>query len=602
MSVASAPAIAAAGPRRSRAGNERPSWILLGVIGALGVVAAVLTRIYTDLELVFIGHGLVFIAAGLVAWAHRPTNPIGKVMILFGFLWWVPTEAQPISPLVFTITNSFQSAASVVLAYLLLSYPQGRLTTKTARAIVIFAIFRALYNNVFFLPFYDPRAFGCVTCPAHMNLLLWKSIPRLVIDAGNANPFLFAIQEVSIATVLVVRFIRGTRPARMVLGLVLVPAAVLLLADTATSLFLIFALHYASIFTPSPSAFTIPANVIRGALFFLPLTFFAGVLRLRARRARVSRLVVDLGEGPTSKSVQQAVSETLGDPTAEIGFWVDRSQGYVTAEGRPMRLPAEGSERVATRLESDGRPLAVIVHDAAFLEDPGLVEGVGAAARLAVENERLQAEVRAQLEEVKASRARILAAGDSERRRIERNLHDGAQQRLVSLALALRMATERAGPKDAELAALLHEAGEDLSAALGELRELSRGLHPGVVAEEGLAAAIETLTERAAVPISVDVPEERFPEDVEVAAYFVVSEALANVAKHSGASKAAVRVSRDVDRVQVEVSDDGVGGADPRGGTGLRGLDDRVAAIDGSLDVESPPGRGTSVRALLPCG
>ncbi|MEA2516326.1 MAG: hypothetical protein QOG16_164, partial [Actinomycetota bacterium] len=390
---------------------------------------------------------------------------------------------------------------------------------------------------------------------------------------------------------------------RMVLGLVLLPAAILLLADTANVMFLIFALHYSSIFSPPPEAFTIPANIVRGVFYLLPLTFFLGVLRLRARRAKVSRLVVELGGGPGGGSVEEAVANTLGDPGAQVGFWLPVNEMYVSIEGHPLELPGEGSGRVATRLQRDGEPLAVIVHDATLLEDPGFVEAVGSAARLAVENERLQAEVRAQLEEVKASRARILAAGDMERRRIERNLHDGAQQRLVSLALALRMAGDRAGEHtDPQLAELLQEAKDDLTAALEELRELSRGLHPGILSDGGLGAAIETLTERAVVPVLVEVPEERFPEDVEVAAYFVVSEALANVAKHSGASRATVKIARTDAQVRVEVTDDGVGGADPRSGSGLRGLDDRVAAIDGLLDIESPPGRGTSVVASLPCG
>jgi signal transduction histidine kinase len=436
-----------------------------------------------------------------------------------------------------------------------------------------------------------------------MNLLLWRSIPSLVNAAGNANPFLFGIQDIAIAAVLIARFVRATRPARMVLGLVLLPAAILLLADTANVMFLIFALHYSSIFSPPPEAFTIPANIVRGVFYLLPLTFFLGVLRLRARRSKVSQLVVELGGGLRSSSVQQAVANTLGDPGAQVGFWLPHNERYVTVEGRPLEMPAEGSGRVATRLQRDGQPLAVIVHDSSLLEDPGFVEAVGSAARLAVENQRLQAEVRGQLEEVKASRARILAAGDMERRRIERNLHDGAQQRLVSLALALRMAGERVGDHpDADLAELLQEAKEDLTAALEELRELSRGLHPAVLSEGGLAAAIETLTERTIVPVVVDVSHERFPEDVEVTAYFVVSEALTNVAKHSGASRATVKIARSDELVRVEVTDDGVGGADPHSGSGLRGLDDRVAAIDGLLKVDSPPGRGTSITARLPCG
>ncbi|MFN2543433.1 MAG: sensor histidine kinase [Actinomycetota bacterium] len=586
-------------------GNDRvrPSTLTLASVAVAGTLAAVLTRIYTDLALIYIGQGLMFMATGLVAWWARPENRTGKLMILFGFLWWVPTEAQPISPLVFAITGPFQSAASVVLAYLLLSYPKGRLTSNVARAIFVFAVFRALWNNVFFLPFYSPQdVFGCTACPR--NLLLWRSIPGVITASGQANPYLFGIQEVWIAAVLLARFVRGTRPARLVLGPMLVPAAILLLGDTVVSLFTVFALHYSSIFSPPPQSFTIPADVVRIAVYFLPLTFFIGLLLLRVRRGRVGEMVVHLGETAKPETVQQAVGRALGDPSAEVGFWLPEAERYVKVDGSPLVLPAEGSSRVVTRLERGGRNVAVVVHDAALLEDPGLIQAVGSAARLAVENDRLQAEVRAQLEEVRKSRTRILAAGDAERRRVERNLHDGAQQRLVSLSLALRMARDRAagGRSDPELAALLDEASFDLAAALTELRELSQGLHPGVLSDEGLAAAIETLTERTPVPVSVEVPEERFPEQVEVTAYFVVSEALANAAKYSGASKAIVHVARETDGLRVEVADDGIGGADPRIGSGLRGLDDRVAAIDGRLRIESPPGRGTRITALLPCG
>jgi hypothetical protein len=226
------------------------------------------------------------------------------------------------------------------------------------------------------------------------------------------------------------------------------------------------------------------------------------------------------------------------------------------------------------------------------------VEAVGNAARLALENERLAAEVRAQLEEVRASRARIVEAADAERRRVERDLHDGAQQRLVALALRLQVAS-KATP---DAAALLDEATRELQTAIGEVRGLARGVHPTILTEAGLHAAVDALAERTPLPVAVDIPERRFDPAVEATAYFVVAEALTNVARYADASEARVTAVEDDGRLVVTVEDDGRGGADPTTGSGLRGLSDRLAAIDGRLTISSPAGNGTVVRAEVPLG
>jgi signal transduction histidine kinase len=211
----------------------------------------------------------------------------------------------------------------------------------------------------------------------------------------------------------------------------------------------------------------------------------------------------------------------------------------------------------------------------------------------------LDAELHETMEELKASRARLVQAGDLARRKLERDLHDGAQSRLVALALTLRMARKRA--TDPEQAELLDRAQEELKTSLAELRELARGIHPAVLTERGLEAAVQTLVQRAPVPVTVDAEcAGRLPEPVESAAYFVVSEGLANVAKYAQATQASVALRREQDRVLIEVADDGVGGADTANGSGLRGLADRVAALDGTLTLESPAGRGTALRAEIP--
>jgi signal transduction histidine kinase len=308
---------------------------------------------------------------------------------------------------------------------------------------------------------------------------------------------------------------------------------------------------------------------------------------------------VELGAGTTEPgALADALAERLRDPSLQIAYRV--GNGYVDQDGRLFELPAEGSGRAVTQVESEGAPIAALVHDDVLRHEPELVEAVVAAARLAIANERLRAEIRAQLEQVRGSRQRIVEAGDRERRRVERNLHDGAQQRLVSLSLSLAMLREQVGDDPATAAAVV-EATAELKRAIAELRDLARGIHPEILTEDGLEAAVGSLDERCSVPVSVtsDV-EGRLPETVEAAAYFVVSEALANVAKYAQARSATVAIARANGSLTVSVSDDGVGGADPEGGSGLLGLGDRVAAVGGTLRVESPPGAGTRVVAEIP--
>jgi signal transduction histidine kinase len=245
--------------------------------------------------------------------------------------------------------------------------------------------------------------------------------------------------------------------------------------------------------------------------------------------------------------------------------------------------------------------VAALVHDEALRGEPELVDAVAAAARLALDNQRLQTELRAQLQEVRASRARIVAAGDAERRRLERDLHDGAQQQLLTLGLALQLARAELGHDTAQADELLAEAERELQEALLELRELARGIHPATLTDGGLASALHTLAARAPVPVSMFVDEHRLSTATETAAYFVVSEALANVAKHAHASRVFVGVEVRNGQAVVTVEDDGAGGVDFNKGSGLRGLCDRVEALGGSLEARSEDGKGTRIEAVLPC-
>jgi signal transduction histidine kinase len=312
--------------------------------------------------------------------------------------------------------------------------------------------------------------------------------------------------------------------------------------------------------------------------------------------------MVELGRLPAVDGVRDALARALRDPTLRLLFWQPASNSYIDTDGIAAALPSDKTTRAVTVLEHDGQRYGALVHDPFMLEDSTMLEAVGAAGRLAIENARLQAELRAQLAEVRASRARIVEAGDAERRRIERDLHDGAQQRLLAIRLALRLARERAHSQDAELQALLTEADEELLGGLDDLRSLAGGIHPAVLTDEGLPAALAMLARRSTVPVELGaVPGERLPAALEAAVYFVVCEALANAAKYAHASCVAIAVTRQEGCVCLSVSDDGIGGADPAAGSGLRGLADRVEALDGELHITSDPGAGTTLLAVLPC-
>jgi signal transduction histidine kinase len=296
-----------------------------------------------------------------------------------------------------------------------------------------------------------------------------------------------------------------------------------------------------------------------------------------------------------------ALARALRDDTLEIAFWLPDRKQYVDTAGRPMQLPS-ASSRAVTKLGKEGEATAALIHDPSLLYDPTLIEAAAAAARISLENARLHAETRAQLEQVRESRARIVTAADEERRRIERDIHDGAQQRLVALGLQLRTMQRRLGTDaDPEVERLLDDTVSELQTAVDELRELARGVHPAILTEDGLGAALESLVSRAPMPVALETFDERVAAPVEAAAYFVASEALANVAKHAHASKAAVTARYRDATVEIVVEDNGIGGAHASEGSGLRGLADRVEALGGRLKVESPDGRGTRIVGEIPC-
>jgi signal transduction histidine kinase len=311
---------------------------------------------------------------------------------------------------------------------------------------------------------------------------------------------------------------------------------------------------------------------------------------------------VRLRSEPAPEQLRDALARALRDPSLSLAFWLPEFGVWADENGKEMTLPGPGSGRSATPIEREGQPVAALIHDPSLDDEQELLDAVSAAAGIALENARLQAELRARLDELQESRARVLSAEQDERRRLERNLHDGAQQRLISLSLDLkRLETRVSG--DPSASAEIDQARREIATSLEELRTIARGLHPAVVSGHGLQVALDTLAAKAAVPVTMSTElDGRFNEAIEVDAYYVVSESLANVGKHAQASAATVSVARENGTLVVEVTDDGIGGADTEQGTGLRGLADRVEAHGGRLRVWTPHGGGTRVRAEIPCG
>jgi signal transduction histidine kinase len=541
--------------------------------------------------------GAAFLVAGAVAWNRRPDSRIGPLMVAAGFAWYAGPITLFAASTVDRLGYAFHGYYDGLLAWLVLAYPTGRLPGRAAR-LVVAALFVALGLRSVFRLFafrlstdYDFAAPGAVDqYIADVSFREAGDVLLRLVISGLA---------VVVLALLVRRLVTETSVARriaapmvlagmaLVVGVVVESGAVSL-ANTPTDRFAAWDLG------------TVLTNVTGVLVAF---AFVIGLARSRLAKSSVADLVMELGDPVVRSAIRDLIARALRDPSVELLYPVPDSNRFVDADGREGRLPdASSPDRAVTRLESGGRLLAVLVHDPAIAEQPELVRSVAAAARLAIENERLAAEVRAQLDEVRASRARIVAAGDEQRRRIERDLHDGAQQRLVTLALRLQTARTQLNGSDPVLANALDEASHEMELALAELRQLARGLHPNILAAEGLRAAIEMLADRSPVPTAVVAPDTRFPPAVESSAYFVVAEGLTNMMKYARATHARVSVTEHHNILTVEVADDGGGGADPDRGSGLRGLEDRVAAIGGRLTVTSEPGRGTTVRADIPCG
>jgi signal transduction histidine kinase len=536
--------------------------------------------------------GLAFLAGGIIILDRRPGNAIGPLMIAYGIIWYFGNWGNlnvPVLPLLGTSLG--QWAGTPILAQIALSYPTGRLRTRFDRAVTGLLYAGAIAINVAILLVFDPRSSGCRACA-------WEPAPfpsrSAFLVATSAYQHAGAVLALFFFAAVWLHWRNATPAERRDLAPLWVAVCVIAI------IYLLGAFS-----SPFPLADPFAYLIWELQTLFqiaLPVIFVWGLLSARLARSAVGDLMVELDQPLPPGDLQASLSRTLRDPSLELLYALDERDRWVNARGQHRSLPPPGQgnqARTVTLVERDGQPLAALIHDPAL--DPGLVRATAAAAGIAIENERLHAEVQAQLEEVRASRQRIVAAGDRERRRVERNLHDGAQQRLATLALSLAMLRDHDGT-DPATADALAQALAELRQAIDELRELARGIHPAILTEEGLPAAVESLADRSPLPVRIAADfDTRLPEPAETAAYFVVSEALANVAKYAHASRAQVELSRCNGTLRVEVVDDGVGGADPARGSGLRGLADRVSAMRGSFAVETPPGGGTRVLAEIPC-
>ncbi len=572
---------------------RRPTPYLLLAI-ALGGCAAAAYTVVSALESDYLSEPglraafavwvmLPYIFGGLIAWWRRPGNRFGPLMVAAGFGTFLAMLGWSNVDVLHTVGQTLNFLPPILFLHVFLAFPNGRLERPLERAIV-----GAAYVMGIGLGF--------------ARMLLGGFGPNGVFEVATEPAVAAVLERVQLVTssacalagigVLVARRLGAGRPLRR---------SVALLTDSFAVGLLMIAVLALRAAVGAPGYVT-----IQRLTFFVvglaPFAFVTGLLHARLARSSVGDLFVELRADPAPADLRDALARALRDPSLTLAYWVPEYGSYAGPDGRAVQLPDSDGRRAVRLIERDGVPVAALVHDPALRDERELLDAVTAAAGIAIEKSQLSVELRARVEELRGSRARIVEAGQRERQRLERNLHDSAQHRLTALSLQLSLLQEQlAGDRSA--AVQLERARREIDTSLEELREIAHGIHPAVVSGHGLAVALEQLAARAPVPVRLGVEiEGRLPEEVEVAAYYVISESLANIGKHAQAASAAVEVARGNGQVSVEVVDDGIGGADTEVGSGLRGLADRVEALGGQLRVWSPRGGGTRVKAEIPCG
>jgi signal transduction histidine kinase len=572
--------------------TARSAWLL--AIAVVGGAAAALS-VWLAFESDHVDHPgiqgallawvvLGYVLAGVVATARSP-GPFGPLMIAAGFAIALSSLSWSNGAVLFTIGITFDLVAGVLFLHVILAFPTGHLRSRVEVALVAVGYVTAFALQIFGLVlggFGDDNQLNAFHEPDAATDLLHVQLAVLA-----------AISLISFVILLVRRRTAGRKLGRSLalvidsFSLVLVMLAFLFLAG-------------AFGFVEGGDTFEAIRRATFVALGLAPIVFLVGVLHARLRQASIGDLLLELSANPAPNNLRAALARALRNPSLQLAYWLPDFEAYADLDGRPVQLPRDDAGRAVTVVDRDGAPVAVLIHDPALLDQPELLDAVAATAGIALQNAQLQADLRARVDELAESRARVMHAEQSERQRMERNLHDGAQQRLVALSLDLGRLEQEL--PDADTRDRLVDARRQVAQSLDELRDLARGLHPAVVSAHGLPVALEELAARAAVPVALSVElDERLPEPVEVAAFYVVSECLTNIGKHAHATTASVSLTRDDDRVRVEIVDDGVGGADTELGSGLRGLADRVEALGGRLRIWTPPDGGTRVLAEVPC-
>jgi signal transduction histidine kinase len=525
---------------------------------------------------------LAYVLAGVTAWWRRPGSRLGPLMVAAGFGTFISMLGWSNADLLRTIGQTLDFLPPILFLHVFLAYPSGRLERSFERVVVAAAYLTGIGLGVvrMLLGGFGPDGLFRVTTE--------PSVADVVLRVQLVSSAALAVAGIG---VLVARW-RGTgRPLRRSLALLHDSFALALV------LIAVLAMRHAL----GISGFETIQRITFFVVGLAPLAFLVGLLQARLARSAVGDLFVELRADPPPADLRDALARALRDPSLTLAYWLPDFGVYADLDGRPVELPDEAGARATTLIDRNGAHVAALLHNPALGEEPELLDAVTAAAGIALENGRLHAELRARLEELRGSRARIVDAGQKERQRLERNLHDGAQQRLIALSLELGVLEDRLG-SDPDAKTRLDQARREIATSLEELRDVARGIHPAVVSGHGLEVALEQLAARAPVPVHLNVEVEgRLPERLEVVAFYLVSESLANIGKHAHATSATVKVRRTNGQVVIEVTDDGIGGADTEQGSGLRGLADRVEAFDGRVRIWSPSGGGTRLRAEIPC-
>ena len=525
---------------------------------------------------------LPYVLGGLIAWWRRPDSRFGPLMIAAGFAMAASSLQWSSASVPYTVGLAFDLLPAALFIHVFLAFPSGLLERRSERVVVGLGYAAAVGLQL---------AMMGLGGGGGDNLL------TVVADPGVANTLqdvqLIAVSGAALAGVVLLAARRrdSGRPLRR--------SVALLIDSFALGLVMIAALFLSGAF--ELSAFETIRRITFVVIGIAPVAFLIGLLDARLARSAIGDLLVELDAEPAPAELRDALARALGDPSLTLAYWLPEFESWADLDGRPVELPEPGGGRTATLVDHEGAHLAALVHNPSLDDEPELLEAVSAGAAIALENSRLHVELRARLEELRGSRGRVIAAGQAERQRLERNLHDGAQQRLIALSLELGVLAEQLrGQPNAR--ARVDQARAEIALSLEELRDIARGLHPAIVSGHGLSVALESLAAHATIPVRLSVAAGgRLREPVEVAAYYVVAESLANVCKHAAAARATVDVVRADGSLVVEIVDDGIGGADTERGSGLRGLADRVESLDGRLRVWTPRGGGTRVRAEIPC-